>query len=166
VSVPRDAYVDVGRAIRQAIARAAVATDLSRAHHRTLEAVIAVVSSYSRLTDDVFVDQLAELAHLHPETVKTSLRGLRDLGVVVYRGGQGRGRPSLVGLPAAPEKQSRSGVAVALRGSSRSRPPRVVAWFRSCLLSSAPWSSTLPRSTRPDAGARMTSSSYPASGHR
>ena len=100
---PRDSYEDVGRALRSALERAAEA-ELPRAAHRTLEAVVALVASYSRLEDNVTVEKIAEVAQLHPKTVEAHLRQLRDLGIVVYAGGRGRGKSSRVGLPAAAEK--------------------------------------------------------------
>jgi hypothetical protein len=98
----RDRFEDVGRAIRAAYA-AARATGTTAADRDVIAAVVELVSSYSRLTDRVSVARLAESAARHPKTVRASLVRLASQGVLVYEGGNGRGRRSLVGLPAALE---------------------------------------------------------------
>lgn len=104
----RDAFEDVGRAIRLALERAAAAR-LPRSSHLTLEAIVAVVGSYSRLEDNVSVDQLARFSGLHPKTVEKALRQLRDLGIATYRGGRGRGNVSTIGFPASVERGAARG---------------------------------------------------------
>lgn len=104
----RESYTDVGRAMRVAIDRAAEA-EVPRACHVTLEAVFALVASYSRLEDDISIEQLARAARLHPKTVERALHRLRDLGIVDYVGGRGRSNVSRIGLPPVEEKGTSRG---------------------------------------------------------
>jgi hypothetical protein len=99
----RSKYVEVGAAIRQAAARAAE-KGITPRECRALLAVVALVSSYSRLTDRVPVRRcsqpsIAEMAALPDKQAGAVLKSLADKGIVVYAPSRGRGRVSLVGLP-------------------------------------------------------------------
>jgi hypothetical protein len=91
------------KAIRQAVARAAERNATPR-EWRALTAVIAAVSSYSRLVDTVpvrraSVPSIAELGNLPDNMAGAVLKGLAQKGIVIYAPTRGRGRFSLVGLP-------------------------------------------------------------------
>lgn len=109
----RERYVDVGRAIRQAHARARE-VEITSAERDVLSAIVDLVCSYSRLTDGISIEQLAVCCQRHPKTVAKALARLDRLRIVVYRpgGGKGRGSVSQIGLPAAER--------VALEGSPSS----------------------------------------------
>jgi hypothetical protein len=122
VREPRDSYVEVGAAIRQA-AKRAVDARCNLTQHRVLAAVIALVASYSRLTDRVSLRQLAEFAGMggkRPELeVARALAALADAGAVVYEPGIGK-TPSRVGLP-FPEEGAATLLSISRGG--RSNPP-------------------------------------------
>jgi hypothetical protein len=86
--------------MRQAIARAAAAK-LSDGDRRTFEAVLALVASYSRLWDRVYVDQVARAAGLSERHARTCLARLGALEVIVWKPGRGRGVKSRLGLSPA-----------------------------------------------------------------
>lgn len=94
----RDAYADVGVAIRQAHERARDAGDLTRRDWRVLSAIVALVASYSRLVDRLTVGQIAEAAGVDERNTKRALARLRDRGVIVRAESRGR-RPAETGLP-------------------------------------------------------------------
>lgn len=82
---------------RESFARARRA-GCSLEEHVVLEAVVSLTALCSKLTNDVAVAVIAERAGLHPKNAARALRRLRDLGVIVYEGGKGRGNVSRVGL--------------------------------------------------------------------
>lgn len=83
----RVGYVEVGQAIRDAMQRMfAVKGQLSPADRDVFMAVVGVVGTYSRTTDAVTVDQVAEFARCARETANRSLRRLDKLGVISWRG--------------------------------------------------------------------------------
>jgi hypothetical protein len=102
----RDAYADVGAAIRQASARAAELRASAKCY-RALLGVIEAVSSWSRLEDRIAVyknettagESIAERQNLDNTDAGKALRWLAENGVIVYEPTRGRGRRSLVGLP-------------------------------------------------------------------
>lgn len=119
----RDAFADVGRAMRQSVGRAASA-DLSNGARRTHAAVFALVSSYSRLTDRVYVYEIAHAACLSERQTRTCLDQLAELGIIVWRPGRGRSVQSVLGLPPAPETGS-SGLPVShssMNGGADEKP--------------------------------------------
>lgn len=101
MSMTRDPYADVGAAIRQAHERAAAtAQGLTGRDWRVLSAIVALVSSYSRLVDRLTAAQVAEAAGCDARDARKSLARLRDLGIIVREESRGR-RPATTGLPAA-----------------------------------------------------------------
>ena len=111
MSTRRDAYREVGAAFRVAVDRAVTAAlaesrevRLTGADWRTLAVVLRLTASYSKLTDAVFVEEIAKIARLSERQTRTSLAKLARLGIIVWqprRGtdAEGKGRPSTVGLP-------------------------------------------------------------------
>jgi len=99
----RVSYRLAATAAREAFRRARDAR-CSLEEHVTLEAVVSLTALYSKLIDEVAVAVIAEEARLHPKNTARALRRLRDLGVIFYEPGVGRGRLSRIGLPSAPEK--------------------------------------------------------------
>jgi MarR-like DNA-binding transcriptional regulator SgrR of sgrS sRNA len=99
----RDKYRVVGQATRQALDRAN-AEKLSAGEHRVVHAVIALVSSYSRLTDYFYVYKVAESAHLSERHTRDCLKRLAGLQIIVWEPRRGHKVKSLLGLPAAAEK--------------------------------------------------------------
>jgi hypothetical protein len=97
----RDPYAEVGRAMRDAIDKA-TEHDLADGDWRVLVAVLAEVSSYSRLEDRVFVEAIASRAGLTPRWTRDRLAHLAELGILVVdlrKGGSGSRPRSTVGLP-------------------------------------------------------------------
>jgi hypothetical protein len=108
----RDDYSDVGRAIRQATVRASEA-GIGAHEQRALAAIIAAVSSWSRLVDRTPVyatdetqpgTTLQELGSFTGKNngrgdLRRALKGLGEKGIAIYEPTRGRGRYSLVGLP-------------------------------------------------------------------
>jgi hypothetical protein len=101
----RDSYAECGEATRAAIEVANVRC--TRFELRVLGAVIALTTSYSRLTDKVAATQIARYVY-GPERATTSaqrdratkaLRELADAGIVVYEPGRGRSSVATIGLP-------------------------------------------------------------------
>jgi hypothetical protein len=98
----RAPYATVGAAMRQAIARANGA-ELSPGLQRTLLAVLHLTASWSKLSDPVYVGEVAQLAGLGDRQTRKSLTRLSALGVIVWVPRRGHGVRSLVGLPLADE---------------------------------------------------------------
>lgn len=94
----RATYADVGRAVRGAHARAVASGDMTSADWRVLCTVIAMVASWSRLTDTMTAEQVAQQAGLHPRTAKRALAHLVDLGVLERLSTGGR-RAARTGFP-------------------------------------------------------------------
>jgi hypothetical protein len=90
--------------MRQAFERASEAR-ISKQAHRVLEAVVGETVGYSRFEDRISSARIAKVARVHPQDAKKILRMLRDLKIIVYIGGCGRGNLSTVGLPRAAEKE-------------------------------------------------------------
>src|SRR5438128_2549671 len=104
----RAPYAVVGAAQRAAITKATKTTPKLRMRDMwVLNAIFAMVTSYSRLSDRVTQEQLAGAAGIggSPATqrteVKRALARLRDAGIIEYEAARGRGRASVVGLPPA-----------------------------------------------------------------
>jgi phage replication O-like protein O len=119
----RDAYADVGAAIRQAQERAKAAGDLTGRDLRVLVAVIAQVSSYSRLCDGLTVKQIADVAGVDERNTARALQRLRERGVIVREASRGR-RPALTGLhPAALSSSAQPRPETATVETPQPRPP-------------------------------------------
>lgn len=102
----RDSYAAVGVAIRQAVARAN-GERLTGGEQRVLLAVLALVSSYSRLRDRVYVFQVADLAGgLTERHTRTCLEKLGRLGIIYWEPRRGHSVQSVLGLPADGESGS------------------------------------------------------------
>jgi len=96
----RDAMSAVGPAMRQAIARASAA-ELSDGEHRTLNAVFALVTTYSRLTDWVYVADVMKATRLSERQARRNLNSLAgERRIIVWEPRRGHGTRSLLGLPA------------------------------------------------------------------
>lgn len=96
----RVAYPAAGRAQRQAIRRAR-AQRCGLEEQVTLGAVMALTTTYSKLAEEVEVEEVAEEAGLHRTNATAALRSLRDKQVIGYRAARGPGARVRVGLPAA-----------------------------------------------------------------
>jgi hypothetical protein len=92
--VPYGVAADAGR---ESFARARRA-GCSLEEHVVLEAVVSLTALDSKLTEDVAVAIIAERAGLHPKNAARALGRLRDLGVIDYIAGRGRGNVSQIGL--------------------------------------------------------------------
>ena len=78
-------YADAARRHREAFARAVTVADrLKPRDWRVLGACFALVSSYSRDRDWVFVAQVAQTAGVSRQRTSESLRRLRELGVIEW----------------------------------------------------------------------------------
>ena len=75
------------------------ASDLKRSEWRTPGAVLTLTASYSRTCDFVCVVDIARVARLDERRVRSSLKRLAELTVIVWQPGRGRSVPSLLGLP-------------------------------------------------------------------
>lgn len=84
--------------IREVARRASCSPELS-ADARVLAAVLALTAGWQRQTDAVVIDQVAELAGVHRDVARRTLRRLALAGVIVWR--PVRGHRSLLGLPTA-----------------------------------------------------------------
>jgi hypothetical protein len=99
----RDPYAEVGRAMRHAVDKA-VAHGIGKGEWRVLAAVLAEVSSYSRLTDRVFVKAIRDRAGLSDRYTRSCLQKLGELDILIVdlrQGGSGPRPRSSVGLPQA-----------------------------------------------------------------
>lgn len=156
---PRDSHLDCLMAIRQALKRA-IAYRITRRQHRVLEAIIVLVTSYSRLVDDVMTAQIAQAAGLVDADgragesavrhVRDELSALAGLGIIVYEPStKGRGIASRVGLPkairgsdsgppSAPSGSKKGVRSEAERGSDSGPPPEEVLPRERSLSLSAP----------------------------
>ena len=97
----RARYAEVGEALRLAIDRA-IALDLPASGWRVVAAVVSLVASYSRLSDRVYVSQIASRASLSERRTREWLKRLDAAGVLsvdLRRGGSGDRPRSVVGLP-------------------------------------------------------------------
>lgn len=121
----RDGIQAVGPAIRQAFLRAANADPpLKRGEWKALAAVVAEVSSWLRLEDDMTLEHLATSAALGARELGRRLAELRDRAIVIYRPGRGGrgGVVSRVGLPEANDWRASSPLKRGLFGSSTRAP--------------------------------------------
>lgn len=118
----RDSYATVGAALRQAIDRANRA-GLSGGEQRVLLAVVALVSSYSRLRDRVYVFQIAAATGgLSERHTRTCLEKLARQGIIYWEPRRGHGVQSIVGLPPLGESGSHA-VPVSHAGMNGRRIP-------------------------------------------
>jgi hypothetical protein len=88
---------------RQALERS-MSVKLSDGQRRVLESVVALTALYSKRVDEVAVSQIIRFTGLSKPTVLSALHKLKRLGLIVYEPPpphSGRGRTSLIGLPAA-----------------------------------------------------------------
>src|SRR5690348_15699748 len=96
---------------RRESTEAALSASLTVAELRVLLAVHWFTGEWSRLSDQVGLEQVAEVAGLvgHKSRVAKALRRLEELGAVVYIPGQrGRGHRGTVGIP-PPQKEAPAG---------------------------------------------------------
>jgi hypothetical protein len=107
----RVTYAEAGAAARQAIRRATRAK-LSGSDWRVLGRVLALTATYSKLTDDVYVAEVAaETLGASEDAYRRTLAILRKLraeGIIEFEGSRGRGKRSRIGLPAVQEKGGES----------------------------------------------------------
>jgi len=107
----RDGLVEVMAAQRAAIARANQHR-LTDIQHRVLLAVFALISSWSRLEDVVYVAQVATHAGLEPDadgdhrSVRRAIARLNELGVIEWEPGRGSGKRSTLRLPEAAHERA------------------------------------------------------------
>jgi len=95
----RVSYREAGAAQRAASARANQLADRPTAADRcVLDAVFALTTTYSKLTEFVYVAQVAALAGVHQITAGESIRKLAAAGVIVWVPGRGRRSKSLIGV--------------------------------------------------------------------
>lgn len=111
---------------RESFARARRAR-CSLEEHVVLEAVVSLTALESKLAEDVAVAVIAERAGVHPKNAARSLGRLRDLGVIDYRAGRGRGNVSRVGLPAAGTEAVDAPISEAEKGSRSAAAPEIGA---------------------------------------
>jgi hypothetical protein len=81
---PRTRFGLVGKAVRQAVTRASGAK-LSDGDRRTFEAVIALVSTYSRLSDRVYVADVSAISGLSERQTRDCLAKLARLDIIVWQ---------------------------------------------------------------------------------
>ena len=99
VGRPRDAYADVGAALRASIVQAIAEGGLNRLS-RVYLAVLYLTASYSRLREPrVYVAQIADIACVDETVARKELNRLHRLGVLNWTPSRGRGKASAVGLP-------------------------------------------------------------------
>lgn len=122
----RDPYVDVGRALRSSIASFLEGTRDRRT--RVFLAVLYLTASYSRITDRVYVAQIAELAAIPGDTAadgyrhtRRALKELHDHGSIVWASSRGRGKQSSVSLIVQGEK---TGPLLAMVSEQKTGPVR------------------------------------------
>src|SRR4051794_9104595 len=94
IQATRDQYTDVGRAFRASIASA-----LEHVRHRETRVLLAVywlTASYSRLTDRVYLAQIADVARIPGDNegngyrhTRRALSALHQAGVVFWQGTRG-----------------------------------------------------------------------------
>lgn len=102
----RDGLVTVARATRDVLNRAACSEEPLRPREwRVLAAVIQLTSTWTKLTDSVYVAIVAAAAGFDPDSkddrkvVGQELRSLSERGLIMYRPARGRGSRSMVGIP-------------------------------------------------------------------
>jgi hypothetical protein len=106
----RAAYALVGTAARESIART-ISWAAEHPHQkqvsrnmRVLLAVHFLTACYSRVSDRVYVAQVATVAQLDEDRAQKALSFWHRLGVIEWQGSKGRGRASCVSLPNGGEK--------------------------------------------------------------
>ena len=93
----RDSYEEAGRTARAAL-EAAGAAKCSASEFRVLAGVIGAISTYSRVRDDVYLDDIAKLAGVQADHVGRRLRSLADREVIAYRAGHRKGEAGHINL--------------------------------------------------------------------
>lgn len=86
--------------MRQAADRANGAK-LTNGERRVFASVLALVASWSRLTDWIYVGEVAEHARLSERHTRDCLRRLAELEIITWEPRRGRGVRSRLGLPPA-----------------------------------------------------------------
>lgn len=94
----RCTYAYVGASVREAHARAVEAGDLVGRDWRVLMAVVALVATYSRTSDKLTAQQIAEAAGMDVRHASRSLARLVDRDIIAREATVGR-RPSATGFP-------------------------------------------------------------------
>jgi hypothetical protein len=87
--------------MRLAIGKACAAK-LVQSDWRTLGALLVLLPSYSKISDEAYVAQVASIANVAERTARRSLRKLEQLGILGYESRRGRGRAPLISLPSSP----------------------------------------------------------------
>jgi DNA-binding transcriptional ArsR family regulator len=67
---------------------------------RTLAAVLALLPSYSKLSDEAYVEQIAAIGAVSYRSARRSLKKLEQLGILVYESRRGGNRPPRITMPA------------------------------------------------------------------
>jgi hypothetical protein len=120
----RDSYLDVGAAMRQALARALERHDrMNDLDWRVLAAVLSLTASHSKFEDGTHANIVATMAFASERRTRDSLDKLRDeLKVISWKPKRGRFSFSTVGIPPVVKRTAKaSGLPKA--GSSR-KPDR------------------------------------------
>lgn len=94
----RDLVDVVGPATRAAIERCLGRTDVTFRETRTMLAVLSFTSAWTKLHDEVYLDDVVELAGFERKKVVAALRQLVNAGALLYEPGHGR-QKSWFGLP-------------------------------------------------------------------
>ena len=96
----RDPYRDCGAAMRAAVERAnAIRPQLKAAQRRVLDAVLVLTASFSRLSDEVYVADVAAIAQVHERTARKALLRLAAEGVIEWTPRRGQRARSTLALP-------------------------------------------------------------------
>lgn len=129
---PRSTYTQAGEAMRQAHTQATTCGDLTGRDWRVLCAIFALVSSYSRTSDELTVAQIAGAAGIDERNTARCLSRLRDRGVITRADSRGR-RPAATGLPpsqpwphTAGVTENEQGPSTAMVGSQQGPPTAMV----------------------------------------
>jgi len=124
----RVSYREAGAAQRAATARANQLADRPTAADRcVLDAVFSLTTTYSKLTEFVFVAQVADLAGVHRVTAGESIRKLAAGGVIVWVPGRGRRSRSLIGVHDATREKEAAAASFSENGKgSREEPEKEV----------------------------------------
>ncbi len=113
----RDAYADVGAATRAAIERV-IESGGCNALARVFLATLHLTTTFSRIADDVYVDQVAAIAHVDRRKARRQLAWLSGRGVIVWQPRSGRGRRSTLAL----QREWKTGPLMALISGEKRGP--------------------------------------------
>jgi hypothetical protein len=131
----RDAYADVGRALRSSIGQALEIGEGLTRETRALLAIYHLTATYSRVSDQIYVAQLADIARIRGDVddrhLRRALKLWHERGVIWWEPaatGKGRGqrRPSTVSL-VAPERRPLLSLARETRPDPDRKPGQIRA---------------------------------------